>query len=349
MSAPPARVAGPIRRVLVRAPNWLGDTVMALPLLRALRGALPDATLCCLGPWAEPLLEAEPGIERPGPYPRGWPARFRAARRLAPSDVALVLPNSFAAAVEARLAGARARVGYAADGRGWLLTHALPAPAGIGHQAAEFLGLLRPLGIGPALIPAMLHVAPGRRAEARRLLAEVAVAPGAGVGIQLGAAFGGSKLWPPARLGELAARLEEARVPAVFLGAPGAVDLLRGVREAMGRPARSLVGRDHPALLPALLAEFAVVVSPDSGPAHVAAATGVPVVALFGPTDPRRTAPLGDGHAVIWRRPPCAPCFQPRCPIDHRCLGTVTVDEVFAAVLDRLAASRPAAALAGPS
>jgi heptosyltransferase-2 len=100
----------------------------------------------------------------------------------------------------------------------------------------------------------------------------------------------------------------------------------------------SLVARDEPALLPALLGELAVLVSPDSGPAHVAAAVGVPTVTLFGPTHPGLSAPLGLHAATMWHPPVCAPCFQPRCPIDHRCLRAIQVDEVVVAVRAALAA-----------
>src|SRR5262249_46018521 len=157
------------------------------------------------------------------------------------------------------------------------------------------------------------------------------------VGIQLGAAFGPSKLWPPARLAALATALDGDGIPVVFLGGPGASALLAEVSAALPRPPRSLVGRDHPALLPALLGELSALVTPDSGPAHVAAAVGVPVVAIFGPTDPRLTAPLGQGHAALWSRPPCAPCFRARCPTAPRCLEPVAAEEVAAAARARRA------------
>jgi heptosyltransferase-2 len=330
-----------IGRVLVRAPNWLGDTVMAVPAVRALRRALPDAELWCLGTWVASLLEAEPGIDRLLEHPRGWPARFRLARevRRAGIDLAILLPNSFEAALHAWLGGARLRVGYAGDARSGLLTHALPPPDGRRHQVAVYLDLLRALGVEAAVTAPTLEPSPARRAEARRLVAGLGIARGErAVAIQLGAALGPAKLWPPDRLAALAAALEREGSPAVFLGGPTAAALLAAVERALAGPLRSLVGRDHPALLPALLAEFAVVVAPDSGPAHVAAAVGVPVVTLFGPTDPRRTAPAGAGHAALWRKPPCAPCFRPVCPIDHRCMRAITVEEVLAAVRERLAA-----------
>jgi heptosyltransferase-2 len=329
------------RRVLLRAPNWLGDTVMAVPALRALRAALPEAELSVLGPWAPALLEAEPGLHRVLGVPAGWRARWAAARALrsAPPDLAVLLPNSFATALEARLTGARWRVGYAGDGRTALLTHAVPPPAARVHQVAEYLGLLAVLGVATPPAPPRLHVTPARDQEARALLQRVGVeTAGGAVAVQLGAALGPSKLWPADRLTALAAALEADGTPVVFLGSPTAGPLLDAVVRAGGGPVRSLVGRDHPALLPALLARFALLVAPDSGPAHVAAAVGVPVVALFGPTDPRLTAPLGSGHAALWRRPPCAPCFLPHCPIDHRCLRRLEVEEVLVAVRARLSA-----------
>jgi heptosyltransferase-2 len=331
---------GAIRRVLIRAPNWLGDTVMAVPTVRTIRRALPDAELWVLGPWVPTVLEAEPALDRRLGHPREWPARWRLALALrrAGIDLAVLLPNSFEAALHAWLAGARVRIGYAGDCRSPLLTHPLPPPGERRHQVALYLDLLRPLGFQSAAAPPTLHVTSARQAEALALLGRVGIGAGArAVGIQLGAAFGPSKLWPPERLAMLATTLEGDGAPVVFLGSPSAGALLEAVAAGMARAPRSLVGQDHPALLPALLRELAVLVAPDTGPAHVAAAVGVPVVALFGPTDPRLTAPLGDGHAVLWSRPACAPCFQPVCAIDHRCLGAIPLEEVLAAVRARLA------------
>jgi heptosyltransferase II len=319
----------------------MGDTVMAVPTLRALREVLPHAELWCLGPWVPSILEAEPTIDRRLAAPHGWRARRALARQMrrAAIDLAILLPNSLGAAVDAWRQGGRWRVGYATDGRTWLLTHALPPSTMFVHQVDAYLGLLRPLGVKAPAGEPTLTVSPTRRAEAARLLAEIGLGPGERtVGIQLGAAFGPSKLWPADRLAALASWLERRGVPAVLLGDGSAAPLVGAVEAALGHPPRSLVGRDHPALLPALLAGFAVVVSPDSGPAHVAAAVGVPVITLFGPTDPRLTAPRGGRPTVLWRKPACAPCFQRRCPIDHRCMTALALEAVGAAIWDRLAA-----------
>jgi heptosyltransferase-2 len=330
-----------IARVLVRCPTWLGDTVMAVPTLRALRAALPRAESYCVGPWVPSILEAEPSVDHRLPHPVSWRARERQARELraAAIDLAILLPNSWESALQAWRSGARWRIGYARAARGVLLTHALPEPAGFLHQVAAYLALLQPLGVCWADPVPRLEVLPHRREEARRLLGQVGVRPGAlVVGMQCGAAFGQSKLWPVERLAALTALLEARDVQVVFLGTDGVRATVASVAERLGREPRSLVGQDHPAVLPALMAELNLLVSPDSGPAHVAAAVGVPVVTLFGPTDPRLSAPRGDHQVALWRKPPCAPCFRPVCPLDHRCLAELSVDDVADAVWTALAA-----------
>lgn len=332
-----------IRRVLVRLPNWLGDTVMALPTLRAFRNALPAAEFWCLGPWAADLLEGEAGVARRLVPPGRVGARLAQARRLGQAgfDLALILPNSFETALAGRLARARWRIGYAAEGRGALLTHALRPDDGAVHQVSAYRRLLEPLGIAGPATPPTLAVDPARRSEARRLLGGVGLPGGAPcVGLQLGAAFGPAKLWPPDRIASLASRLEARGIRAVLLGSPAARELADRVQAAAGGAVRSLVGRDRPALLPALVSELDAFVGADSGPAHVAAAVGVPTVTLFGPTDPRLTAPFGPGQRALWHQPACAPCFRPECPIDHRCLAAIEVAEVEAAIVAALAGRR---------
>jgi len=336
MTALPTHALG---RILVRCPNWLGDTVMATPALRALRRGCPEAELVLLGPWATPLLEAEGVADRILPFPRGWRERVRQLRALRREgvDLALLLPNSFNSALDGCLAGARFRIGYAADARSALLTHPVPRPRGALHQVEAYLRLLEPLGLAPEGRAPRLAVRPERQAEADRLLAERGCVAGEPlVGIQLGSAFGPSKLWPPERFAELADRLLADGLPVLFLGSPGERPLYEVIRLGMAKAPLTLVGEDHPALLPALASRLAVLVAGDTGPTQVAAACGVPVVALFGPTDPRLTAPRGADHAILWKAPPCAPCFARRCPIDHRCMRAITVEEVYGAVRERL-------------
>jgi heptosyltransferase-2 len=206
---------------------------------------------------------------------------------------------------------------------------------------AGYLRLLAPLGAEGPPTPPTLAIDAARRMEARRLLGEADLPPGdPRVGLQLGAALGPAKLWPSERIAALATRLEARGIHPVLLGSPEASGLADAVQAAAKGSIRSLVGRDHPALLAALLSEFAALVAADSGPAHIAAAVGVAAVTLFGPTDPRLTAPLGPRQRPVWRQPSCSPCFLRECPIDHRCLQAIEVAEVEAAVLTALAERR---------
>ncbi len=302
-------------------------------MLRALRAGFPEATIGVTGPVAH-LIAPGPWVDHllppPPPWPL-WPNWLRSIRR-GEFELALILPNSFQSALAIRLAGVPRRIGYATDGRSWLLTTALPRSKGV-HQAQAYVGLLSPLSIVAPACALDYPVRPQAEAEAGRLWEKVGLGQRPTAGIHLGAAFGPSKLWWPERYAQLADRLRSRHgVDVVFLGSPGERRLWQNVAERLDHPAPSLVGQDRLEILPALLRRCRVLVSGDTGAMHLAAAVGVPVVALFGPTDPRLTHPLGEGHTVIWKQVPCAPCFLPRCPIDHPCMGQISVEEVEAAV-----------------
>jgi heptosyltransferase-2 len=322
--------------VAVRLPNWLGDTVMAVPALAAVRATWPEARVLAAGPWVE-LLAGQGLADVLVDYPRAWGGRLRAADTVSgfTPDLAVLLPNSFESALAAWYWGARRRVGFAAGGRSELLTDALPIPAPRGHQIDEYLALVEHCGaVAVGRAPALSPPSPGsdERAAVRRLLAEAGVPPGGAarrVGVHLGAAYGPAKLWPLPRVIEFCRLLDGVDATAVLLGAPTDHGAAAAVLAAA--PARSLVGRDRPALLPAVLAELDVLVSGDTGVAHLAAALGTPVVTLFGPTDPRLSAPRGRA-TVVTHAVPCAPCFYRRCPIEHPCLRGVTPEDVWRAV-----------------
>jgi heptosyltransferase-2 len=319
--------------IVVRTPNWLGDTVMAMPALAALRKAEPAARITLVGRWAT-LLAGQGLADVLLPYPKPLAARRRLARALAAerADVAVLLPGSLESAFAAWRWRAARRVGYATDGRVPLLTDALPLPEPRRHQADEYAGLLAPLGISAVTASPSWTLRPDEvlDAEVARLLAEAgAVGAARLVGLHLGAAFGSSKLWPAQAFGRLARGLTDIGLAPLLLGTAEDAATAALVADAAGTPVPSLVGRDRPALLPRLLARLRCLVSGDTGVAHLAAALGVSTVTLFGPTDARLTAPRGPATRVVERPAPCAPCFLPRCPIDHVCLTRIEPEEVL--------------------
>ena len=302
--------------VLVRLPNWLGDTVMALPALHGLRAGRLGACVVAVGRWA-PLLAGQGVADALVAYPR----ELRARRRLAASlramrpDAAVLLPNSFESALAARLWGARMRLGYDTDLRRALLTHALPLPSPRRHQVDEYRSLIEAAGLAAPVTVPVWRVGNDEAAVAAvsGLLEECGATRGrAAVGLHLGAAFGSSKQWPAASFGEAATRLRDRGLTPVLMGSRSDVEMAAAVSASAGWAIPSLVARDRPELLPRLLAGLACLVSSDTGVAHLAAAVGTPTVTLFGPTDPRLTAPRSRAARIVEGRAPCAPCFLPR-------------------------------------
>ena len=315
---------------------------MALPALAALRAARPDALVTAIGPWARLLMgqavaDAHLGYPKEGRLRR----KLAAALREMKPDVAVLLPNSFESALAARRWGARVRLGYDADMRRALLTHMAALPSPRRHQIDEYLGLLEASGVPPLATQPRWRLNIDEAAESRvtALLDEAGCADAAPlVGLHLGAAFGASKLWPPASYAELARALPERGLQPLLIGSRDDVAVAEAVTALVGKPIASTVGRDRPEMLPRLLARLGCLVSGDTGVAHLAAAIGVPTVTLFGPTDPHLSAPRGRASRSLEGPAPCAPCFLPRCPIDHVCMRAISVDSVAHAVEEARAA-----------
>lgn len=340
-----------IRHVLVRATNWVGDVILMTPALTAVRRAFPLASITALArsPVAE-LLTASPDVNevmRDETHDRdgglaGRLALIREVRRQG-FDLAIVFPHAFEAALVAALAGIPIRVGYRAEGRGWLLTHPVKRRPSRRHQLHHYLDLVEAFGIKPDHAGPVLRLSLESIAEADRLLGQAGVRPGAVlIGLNPGAAYGPAKRWPAEQYAALAARLE-ARCGAIPIILGGPADL-EAAEEVMARYEAhhrgrliSVAGQTSLLGAAAVIARCRVVVTNDSGLMHVAAALGVPVVALFGPTDPVLTGPVGNGHTVLRRPVPCSPCRFRDCPIDHRCLAWITVEEAYAAVARSLA------------
>jgi heptosyltransferase-2 len=328
--------------IVVRTPNWLGDTVMALPALAALRSARREARIVAMGRWARQLSGQGVADVVLG-YPEPAAERIDAGRALRQErpEMAVLLVNSFEAALAARWWRAARRIGFDTDGRRPLLTDAPPLPSPRRHQIDEYGELIAVAGarLEEGAVPTWRLPANRSRAEeVDRLLAEAGVRPGARlIGLHLGAAFGASKLWPAESYGCLAELLSERGVWPILLGAADAGPAAQIASRGAGLSS-SLVGRDRPALLPQLVARLSCLVSGDTGVAHLAAALDVPTVTLFGPTDPRLTAPRGKRARVLYRGVACSPCFLSSCPIDHVCLRDITPEEVLSAIGEAMAA-----------
>jgi heptosyltransferase-2 len=330
--------AGVPATLVVRTPNWLGDTVMAQPALAGLREAMPEATITVIGRWAS-LLRGQGIADALLDYPAS-PTRRRFARALADArpDLALVLPNSFEAARAARQWGARRRVGFDTDARGLYLTDPVPLPAPRRHQVDEYRLLIEALGITTSAREPRLRVPDdaGAEAEVDALLDGVRTGRGP-IGLHLGAAAGPAKRWSAAGWAALAGRLQALDLPVVLLGGPDDAAAAEMVFELTATSPRSLVGRDRPALLPHLLPRLRGLVSADTGVAHLAAALGVVTVTLFGPTDPGLTAPRSGRARIVAPGAPCAPCFLDVCPIDHVCMRAIEAEAVARVVQEAVA------------
>lgn len=324
-------------RIVIRAPNWLGDLVMALPAMGMARRAFPEAELTIAAPPAfAPVFEQETDVGTVDVIP---PDAIRVGR----FDTILLLTNSFGSAWQAKRACIDERWGFAGAARRWLLTRAVRRPRGRVHQVEYYLSLARGLGLpNGAGLP---RIRPNARATelASALEIESRLAGQRIVGFAPGAAYGHAKRWPPTYVAEVIAALATTHgIGCVLVGASGDVDAGREIESALGSrplaPGRlvNLIGRTDLRLLIGLLSRCEAFVTNDSGSMHLAAALGTPVVAMFGPTDERVTAPRHENADVLQVDVFCRPCMLRDCPIDHRCMKRIRPERALAAVVARL-------------
>jgi heptosyltransferase-2 len=334
-------------KILVRAPNWVGDAVMVIPALEVIRRAHPAAEIAILArpavadlyrdqPFANRILE----YENPGRH-KGWWGRHKLVGELRRErfDLAVLLQNAFEAAWLAWRAGIPERAGYARDGRGLLLTKPVPVPKEgeiPRHESHYYLELLRRAGwietrgeIGPI----RLCVPPLAREAAEASLLRAGAREGAWrCAIAPGASYGAAKCWPAERFAALAERLiSECAADVILFGTPGEKEMAARICSGMKRRPISLVGQISMRDLAAHFSTCSIFIGNDSGAMHVAAAAGLPVIGIFGSTDPEGTAPATPQFTLIREPVSCSPCFLRSCPVDHRCMTRIAVDSVFAA------------------
>jgi heptosyltransferase-2 len=323
-------------RILVRAPNWVGDVVLSLPALRDLRRQFPAARLEVLArPWVGEIYgalgEVDAVIES-----RGFAADAAAVRGR--FDLGVLLPNSFASAFTLWRAGIPERWGYATDARGLLLTRSCRVSAQLRGQSQVYYyrAMLEGLGL-PAEGPpdASLACPEAWATDGATLLGDA----GPWIGVNPGAFYGTAKRWAPERFAAaaaLVARRTGARV--AIVGSASERPLGEEIAAQLGAPARVLCGDTTLAGLVGVLSRLSLLLTNDSGPMHLAAALGTPLVAVFGSTDWSGTAPFSERARVVREETECAPCRLRECPIDHRCMSRVGIGRVAAAALELLAA-----------
>jgi heptosyltransferase II len=331
-------------KILIRATNWVGDAIMALPALRAVKKKHANAEISILArpPVAE-LYQDQSICSELIRYDSkgehiGWQGRERMAAMLRQRkfDVALLLQNAFDAAWLAWRGKIPERIGYARDGRRLLLTQPIAVPK-LGeipaHEKFYYLELLRRAGWLTSSQDdgqGELYVPEARRAKAAETMLQAGARPNAiRVAIGAGAAYGSAKCWMPERFAEWANRLQEKiEADIILFGTTAEAGVSNAIAAAMRQKPVDLTGKTTVGELPALMSQCQLFVGNDSGAMHVAAAVGIPVVAVFGPTDPEGTGPMTTRSAMVQQKPYCSPCFLRRCPTDHRCMKSITPEMV---------------------
>jgi heptosyltransferase-2 len=333
-----------IPRVVVRIPNWVGDAVIAVPALRELRRVLPEAHLALVSrPGAADVFLDADFVDEVLVYDRAglfsaWDQVREWRRRK--FDLALLFQNAFEAAAIAFLSRVPTRMGYDTDRRGILLTHPLPSPAWKDERHESFyylhiVGELERMLYGTSSIEntearSELRVSDDRRRKAGEFLR----AQGARISAPLTVLCPGSinsraKRWPAERYAELADRLAESGADVALIGSPAELDVSQEVcKHAQSQPI-VLTGRTTVAEAMAIIGIADVLITNDTGPAHIGAALHTPTLVIFGPTNPLTTYPLSASAEIIRRAPDCAPCMLRDCPIDHRCMTAITPADVF--------------------
>jgi lipopolysaccharide heptosyltransferase II len=322
-------------RIVVRAPNWVGDVVLSLPAVRDLRRNFPRARLTILArPWVADLYRPVTEVDEVRES-RGFGKDVDGLR--GGFDLGVLLPNSFGTALALWRADVPERWGYATDGRAPLLTRAVPVSGDVRGRSQVYYYRWMLAGLG-------LHVSGAPDASLRcpeewsRRAAEKLGDDGSWVGLNPGAFYGTAKRWLPERYAAVADRVaRRTGAKVAIVGGPAERSLGEAVARMMRTKARLLTGETTLGELVGVLSRLRLLLTNDSGPMHLASALGVGVVAVFGSTDWRETSPAAGRYRLVREAVYCSPCLLRECPIDHRCMRRVSVERVAGAALEMLA------------
>lgn len=340
------------KNIIVRMPNWVGDVIMATPILIDLRRVYPEATITamCRSPMGE-LLQEFPHINEIFSFTKTSRLVRRDEKRniieklqTGQYDVGIILPNSFSSAWWFWQGNVKYRIGYSSAGRKALLTHPVDFPQDLQkqHLITTYKNLLRVLEIEPSATTPKLFLKDSEVERARVLLSRHGVRSHHRiVGINPGAAYGSAKCWLPERFREVTTRLlEDKDVFVVYFGDLITANLVKEICQGLSPRVINMAGLTSIRELASLISLCDVLLTNDSGPMHIAGAFGTPVVALFGSTSPIVTGPWHRSK-VIQKPVACAPCYRRVCPIDFRCMKQIEVDEVLAALFQFISKENP--------
>ena len=318
-------------RILIRSSNWLGDAIMSVAAVRAIKAGRPDVHVTIAVPdKIAPMWKLIPEVDAIIALPHGSVVSVvRQFRQQMPFDVAILFPNSLRVALETWLSGIPRRVGYPGHWRSWLVNQIVrerrkPGPPE--HHSLRFLRIARECGADVA------NIEVPHRPQTSNVDHQTSI------GLCPGAEYGPAKRWLPERFAEAAGKINaQLSVHWILFGTKKEAAIGEQIAAAIGDHCVNRIGQTTLEQLIEELRQCRLLLTNDTGTMHLAALLGVPVVAIFGSTEPRLTGPLGMGHIVLRHHVECSPCFLRECPIDFRCMKAVSADEVAAAVLSMLA------------
>lgn len=328
-------------KIVVRAPNWIGDVVLSFPALESLRKNLPQAQI-----WIAAREEVQDLYSSfdfvKGIIPLSGLNSFKNMKENAKKireynfDVGLLFTNSFSSALLFFLAKIPQRWGYSRDNRGFLLTKGVPfknqdEPAF--HQVNYYLNLISGLGFQISRPELIVPLSPEEKDWPRKELSAAGYDPNKPLVIlNPGASYGPSKRWPASRFAELASLLQKKnKAQIVIVGSAEEVELAESIASSMIQKPLNMAGKTNLRQLAELISLANLFITNDSGPMHITNALRVPLIAIFGPTDPRVTGPFHQPSTVIKKDAPCWPCSYRKCPFDHRCMMEIEPEEIFMA------------------
>ena len=333
-----------IQRVVVRGTNWVGDAVMTVPALRALRRILPDAEITlAIRPWARGIFTDQKFVDNVLVYDRHNAFSVITQIRQWKSrefDLAILFQNAFEAAVIPFFAGVPIRLGYATESRQKLLTNPVPLPdwRSSEHEVFYYLYLIAALEqflFGSNTVcehePDIgLELTESKGEDARKLLFQSGLTNESSIiAICPGSINSRAKRWPAERFAKLGDELIEQGKQVLLIGSKDEEDVTAAVTSRMRNSPVVLTGKTTLDQLIGILSISDLVVTNDTGPAHIAASLGRPTLVIFGPTNPLTTRPFSSQAQILRHPPDCAPCMLRDCPIDHRCMTAITVEEVL--------------------